>query len=148
MAVFLQIVSAGLTLISAGFLLEAARTAPERFADDFFGGDQAFNRRVRRFSDQRANELTGFALLMLAFVSQMWDVLTPPTWNDFDVKSGSVIFASAIVFVVYLTARRIRNKVARSSWDKIREILGNHAIAVDHWKYERESKESHKESDR
>src|SRR3989344_5498633 len=104
MAIFLQMVNAGLTLISAGFLLEAARTVPAKFADDFFGGDQSFNRRVRRFSDQCVNELTGFALLLLAFASQMWDVLTPPTWNDFDVKIGSIISAIATIFVAYLAA--------------------------------------------
>ena len=144
MAVFLQIVSTGLTLISASFLLEAARTAPERFANDFFGGDRSLNRRVRSFSDQRANELTGFGLLLLAFASQMWDVLTPPTWDDFDVKIESVIFAIATIFVAYLAARKIRNRVARRSWEKIRKILGDHAIAVDHWIYDVSSKESRK----
>lgn len=78
---------------------------------------------VESLAQQSADTWVGVALLLLAFLLQMWNALWPLRWDDFNVHKSGVLSAFVFSFGLGIGAFYLSDHFASSTAQKVRTIL-------------------------
>jgi hypothetical protein len=121
---FIQIASLVLTLEAAIFLAKGNLGLSAQAIADLSSTKWGHNDDlIATLAQQRADTWVGVVFLLLAFFLQMWNVLWPMRWVDFEVHRGAVVYTVIFCLVLGFGAFFCAKEIAHHTERDVRAIF-------------------------
>ena len=121
---FIQIMALTLTLLSAYFLIESALNMSVKDMTKLSGSSFGYSlSALESYTKQKANTVTGFALLMASFTLALINLLWPMRFDDFIVNKKGVIIALVLSIIIFFISNYTSKKLSNKWFEQGKEIL-------------------------
>lgn len=124
MRTFIQVSAVVLTLGSSIFLIKGnLNLTPEVIVGlslTRFGGNPEV---MKNLCDQKGDTIVGFSILMLAFLLQLWNLLWPIRYKDFDVNRKGVLAALVVSIGMIRACNFLSQAIGNYHFQKASQIF-------------------------